>query len=419
MYHKIKHPKTALLAAACGLALPFAASAVEFTADFHGYVRAGTGHTTNSGSQQCFKLNGAETKYRLGNECENLAELDFQKNIAEFADGSVLSAETMAILQNQYGHKQTFRISDGHGASRLAQAYIKWGNIPWLNEGHLWAGRRYYKRHDVHINDFFYWNPQGTGIGIEDVGVGDGPLKLSYFFSRQDHADQSLFISKHDLRMEGIPTNEGGSLSVGVNYYQTTGAVPGGDAGMALTVEHQQDNGLGGRNVVAVQYGKASGIGMASTGDPTFNAGLTKDSDRFRLVEMFDWQSDRLGGQATAVFQRTSHPGLPDREWISIGVRPVYALSDQMKVALEVGRDQVDTGAGGKPELTKATLALAWAPRGTNWNQRPEFRVYYTQANWNTAAQMAAGPGDALSTTGAFGTAKHGGNFGVQIEHWW
>jgi len=413
----IKHPKTALLAAAISLALPFAASAVEFTAEFKGYIRAGTGHTTNSGSQQCFQLFGAETKYRLGNECNNLAELDFSKNIAEFTDGSVLSAETMAILQNDYGHKQTFRISDGHGSSRLAQAYIKWGNIPWLNDGNLWAGRRYYKRHDVHINDFFYWNPQGTGIGIEDVGVGDGPLKLSYFFSRQDNADQSLLISKHDLRMEGIPTNEGGSLSVGVNYYQTTGAVPGGDAGMALTVEHQQDNGLGGRNVVAVQYGKASGIGMGSTADPA----LTKDDTRYRVVEAFDWQGDRLGGQATVVFQRTSAPGVPDQDWTSIGVRPVYALSDQVKVALEVGRDQVDTGiaAAGNPELTKATLALSWSPRGTQWNQRPEFRIYYTQANWNTAAQAAAGAGTALSNTGAFGSAKHGGNFGVQIEHWW
>jgi len=415
---KIKHPKTALLAAACSLALPFAASAVEFTADFHGYTRVGTGHTTESGSQQCFKLEGAATKYRLGNECENLAEFDFQKNIAEFTDGSVLSAETMAIISNNYGHKQTFRMSDGNGYARLAQAYIKWGNIPWLNEGNLWAGRRYYKRHDVHINDFFYWNPQGTGIGIEDVGVGDGPIKLSYFFSRQDNADQSLFISKHDLRMEGIPTNEGGSLNVGVNYYQTTGAIPGGDAGMAVTVQHQQQNAVGGRNVVAVQYGKAAGIGLGGTAV----LASSKDNTRLRVVEAFEWQGDRLGGQATAVFQRTSFPGAtPDEEWTSIGVRPVYAFSDQIKVALEVGRDQVDTGtpAGGKPELTKATIALAWAPRGTNWNQRPEFRVYYTQANWNTAAQLAATPDSTLSDTGAFGTAKNGGNFGVQIEHWW
>jgi len=415
MYSKIKHPKTALLAAACSLALPFAASAVEFTADFHGYMRIGAGQTTESDTQQCFKLPGAETKYRLGNECENLAEFDFQKNIAEFADGSVLSAETMAILANDYGHKQTFRISDGNGYARLAQAYVKWGNIPWLNEGNLWAGRRYYKRHDVHINDFFYWNPQGTGVGIEDVGVGDGPLKLSYFFSRQDNVDQSLFISKHDLRMEGIPTNEGGSVSVGVNYYQTTGAVPNGDAGMALTVEHQQDNGLGGRNVVAVQYGKASGIGLGGTADPA----LTKDDTRYRVVESFDWQGDRLGGQATAVFQRTSLAGGGDIDWISIGARPVFALSDQVKVAFEVGRDQVDPGSSDKRELTKATLALSWSPRGTQWNQRPEFRVYYTQANWNRAAQLAADAGDPLSTTGSFGHTRHGGNFGVQIEHWW
>jgi len=418
MFYKIKSPKIALLAVACGLALPFSASAVEFSANFNGYLRAGTGQTTEGDTQQCFKLNGAETKYRLGNECETLTELDINQDIAELADGSIISAEVMGIFKNNYGHKMTFSKSDGHGASQLAQAYVRLRNIPWLNDGGLWAGRRYYKRHDVHISDFFYWNPQGTGIGIEDVGIGDGPLKLSYFFSRQDNADQRDnigLVSKHDLRMEGIPANPGGSLAVGVNYYQTTDNAPGGDAGWALNIEHQQQEFLGGHNVIALQYGKASGINMAGTADPA----LTKDNNRFRLVEAYDWQFGAFGGQATAVFQRTKAPGAPNQEWISLGVRPVYALSNEFKVMLELGRDQVDDGLGNKPELTKTTLAAAWSPNGPKWNQRPEFRVYYTHAEWNKDAQAAATAGDALSTTGSFGTARHGGNVGVQVEYWW
>jgi len=415
-YKKIA--KVSSLTALCCMLLPPSVSAEEFSVDFHGYTRLGAGHTSQSGSQKCFQLQGAAAKYRLGNECENLAELDLSKDVVTFADGSVLSGEAMAILQNEYGHKQTFRRRDDHGSTRLAQGYVSWRNIPWLNGGALWAGRRYYKRHDVHINDFFYWNPQGAGAGIEDVGIGDGPLKVSYFFSRKDNVDQRWYVSKHDLRLEGIPLNPGGSLSLGGNYYRRDSSTPDADAGWAMTVEHQQQGFLfaGGRNVFALQYGKGSGIGLAGTEDPA----LSRSNSRSRVVEAFDWQAGRLGGQATAIFQRTRRAGsVPNENWTSFGARLVYALSDQFKLAAEPGRDQVKPGGGSKAYLNKATLAASWSPNGPDWTQRPEFRLYYTHANWNRAAQSRAVAGTALSDSGAFGRARHGGNFGVQIEYSW
>ncbi|MGN5139590.1 carbohydrate porin [Aeromonas sp. 164P] len=45
-------------------------------------------------------------------------------------------------------------------------------------EATLWAGKRYYQRHDIHISDFYYWNVSGAGAGIE--GIQDGPGKLSF-----------------------------------------------------------------------------------------------------------------------------------------------------------------------------------------------------------------------------------------------
>lgn len=43
--------------------------------DFHGYARSGIGWTGSGGEQQCFQTTGAQSKYRLGNECETYAEL--------------------------------------------------------------------------------------------------------------------------------------------------------------------------------------------------------------------------------------------------------------------------------------------------------------------------------------------------------
>ncbi len=45
----------------------------------------------------------------------------------------------------------------------VPQAYLSADNLSILNGGRFWLGRRYYKREDIHITDFFYWNPQGLG----------------------------------------------------------------------------------------------------------------------------------------------------------------------------------------------------------------------------------------------------------------
>ena len=82
-----------LLAFAMALSTP-QVQAVEFT----GYVRSGIGGADTGGTQQCFQLPGAQSKYRLGNECEQYIELDLRHDLATLDDGSVLSVEGMAQL---------------------------------------------------------------------------------------------------------------------------------------------------------------------------------------------------------------------------------------------------------------------------------------------------------------------------------
>ena len=50
---------------------------------FHGYVRAGAGRSEGD-KQACFKLAGAGSKYRLGNECEQYAELELDQDLLKF-----------------------------------------------------------------------------------------------------------------------------------------------------------------------------------------------------------------------------------------------------------------------------------------------------------------------------------------------
>ena len=396
------------IASLCLLA-PLSASALEFA----GYLRSGVGNSLNGGKQSCFKLPGAEAKYRLGNECEQYAELELRQDVYSFDDGSVLSVDGMASLYNQYDRQLTFQ--GDNGSARLPQLYAQWSNLPGLNGGSLWAGRRYYKRNDIHISDFYYWNQSATGAGIEDVLIGG--LKYSYALSRKDNLYQENYVTRHDFNVAGFNTNPGGELELGLSYLDKPERTDA-HSGWAITAQHVQSEFLGGKNKFAVQYGEGSGTGLGYTGD--FR--LDNSSKRYRIVEFFDWQvTPRFGGQVEAVYQKDFRPDGGNQEWLSLGVRPTYAISEQFKLVTELGHDQVKS-ADGTRKLSKFTFAPTWSPKGPGFWTRPEVRLYYTYASWNAAAQRAANEfdaGSALSDSGAFGSARHGSNAGLQVEYWW
>lgn len=396
------------IASLCLLA-PLSASALEFA----GYLRSGVGNSLNGGKQSCFKLPGAEAKYRLGNECEQYAELELRQDVYSFDDGSVLSVDGMASLYNQYDRQLTFQ--GDNGSARLPQLYAQWSNLPGLNGGSLWAGRRYYKRNDIHISDFYYWNQSATGAGIEDVLIGG--LKYSYALSRKDNLYQENYVTRHDFNVAGFNTNPGGELELGLSYLDKPERTDA-HSGWAITAQHVQSEFLGGKNKFAVQYGEGSGTGLGYTGD--FR--LDNSSKRYRIIEFFDWQvTPRFGGQVEAVYQKDFRPDGGNQEWLSLGVRPTYAISEQFKLVTELGHDQVKA-ADGTRKLSKFTFAPTWSPKGPGFWTRPEVRLYYTYASWNAAAQRAANEfdaGSALSDSGAFGSARHGSNAGLQVEYWW
>ncbi|MCE1741461.1 carbohydrate porin, partial [Enterobacter hormaechei] len=54
------------------------------------------------------------------------------------------------------------------------------GVLDFAPEATLWAGKRYYQRHDIHISDFYYWDTSGAGAGIENMEVGSGKLSVAW-----------------------------------------------------------------------------------------------------------------------------------------------------------------------------------------------------------------------------------------------
>lgn len=414
--------------AALAAALPPAVQADPVSVDFHGYFRSGIGASTQGGDQVCFQLPGAPRKYRLGNECETYGELSFGSQVYKAPGGTTFRFSTMAafVLPNNLDWEQftpswreVFVEADKIGAGAFANAS-------------LWAGKRYYDRHDVHINDFYFWSNSGPGAGIENIDVGVG--RLSYALRRNGEAGTTPPASAaerqligHDLRWKDIPTNPNGSLTIGLDWRKANsrdGVENTGGSGLTLMHTQKEIFG-GGYNKLALQYGKGA-IANLDHSFPSF--GAAKGDKTWRIVESVVWQPggliDNLSGMATVVYEQRDIAGTHANgdslsgKWVSFGVRPVYHFSDQVSAAVEAGYDQFKPDAGARRRLAKLTLAAQYGA-GRNFWSRPVIRAFATHAKWSSGAQAAAAPGDALSTTGAFSADTSGTTYGVQAEIWW
>lgn len=277
-----------------------------------GYFRALAGGNSASGDAACFMLPGAQTKYRLGNECEIYGELLLGQQLAKLSEGEILRASIMFKAFQPTATRAL--VSNNRLDTAVVQAYVAAERLPVLGGGGVWAGRRYYKREDIHITDFFYWNPQGLGAGIEDVPFAG--VKLSYAVFRQDNEDQPRDATRHDIQVRGLKANEGGELAFGLSLIPHADDVAGGDSGWSLSVQHQQNKLLGeGWNKLALQFGAGPGTGLGGTGALS----NTSDVKRWRLVDsLYAQMTPQLGGMLTAVYQKDeSNTG--GQTWQSLG----------------------------------------------------------------------------------------------------
>ena len=418
---KVKYPARTILAA-----VMLAVAQNGAATDFNGYFRANTGSNSAHGGQVCFGLAGAQSKYRLGNECGIYGEFMFGQEVARTDDGAVFNAHVMLSVNNTYASNSSLgnnnaNTANGGGETGLPQIYLSADKLPELGGASFWMGRRYYKREDIHIIDFFYWNPSGVGAGLENLPLGGSDMKFSYALLRSDTAtttqNSNDAATRHDFQLRGLNVNTGGSLEFGLSVITADSSAANRHGGSMFTLQHRQANAFAkGENKLAFQYGTGAGVANGDTGS-TANG---SDVHRMRVVEgLYSQLTDSLGGQVVAVYQKdTAYDVSLANVWTTLGGRVSYGLSTHIKLLADIGQDRVVPSSGATRRLTKGTVALALGA-GAGYYSRPELRFFYTRANWNAAARDAAAAGDALSTTGVFGNTTSGSTVGFSAESWW
>ena len=110
----------------------------------------------------------------------------------------------------------------------MPEAWAEIGNVfaaqPSLK---FWGGSRFYRRQDIYINDFFFYNMSGSGGGFEDLELPFGKLALAWIGNGA--AKRSLFL---DIAALPDPNNLAGfsKQSFDLSLYDVS--VPLGQSGI-------------------------------------------------------------------------------------------------------------------------------------------------------------------------------------------
>lgn len=366
--------------------------------EFHGYSRGGPVLSYEDNIKGGLSLGGDLQKYRLGNEGDYGIEVDIIKNFE-------------AAGVNWKVHYMPGKW--GSGSVSTNQAYVEMSGLSFAPQAKFWAGQKRLRIQDVHIVDNFLMNyGDYQGAGVTDIGLGGAKLGVGVFTG--DTFDQKMAAGTKATRINAdiseIATNPGGKLRVLLTAVNGSGQVAG-NTGYGASVSHNQSDFLtkGMNHTLFLQ----TSSGHARI-DGEFEAidGVTAGKKVTRIADSLNWQIGAFGGQTMVGYQinRDDLTGVTTKD-TSIGARLSYAVSKNFKILGEAGTTYRKTPTGDQ-KLSKFTIAPTLSIGPDFWS-RPELRLYYTRANWNTAAAAAN-----ASTFGAGGKTARS-IVGVQYEVWW
>ena len=420
--------------------------------DFNGYFRAGYGRDNQGGPQPAFQAPGAFSKYRLGNEAETYGELIFGKNwyVPDMfspnapsrtdgtPDGPIARAQVRVAFYDPYGNSG----SSSSFQTSLPEAWAEIGNVTAAQpEMKFWAGDRFYRRQDIHINDFFFYNMSGAGGGVEDYETSFGKLALAWI---GNGAQSGIYSS--DIAVEPDLKNQAGfsKQSFDLSLYDLDVPWGKGEFGLVFATENSGKNALGqkapdsrgvaltfihthekflsddGVNTFSLQLGNGaaktftSGYETTATTNGTYIIPDQPHSWRFRATESFVAQPwSHFSVSPAAVYQYTDYDNSQGNvQWLSAGVRPIYHFNDFFSLALEPGVDHViDSGIDRSGTLCKLTLAPQ-VSLGNKFFSRPVLRAYVTYAAWTDSFKGEVGGNDFMNDTSGL-------TWGMQMEVWW
>ncbi len=413
--------------------------------DINGYFRAGYGRSDSDGPMAAFGAPGV-AKYRLGNEAENYGELAFSKTFypaGAFSGGKVMSDnDPVAHMVYRMAIFNPYANYGSASATEFSSPEI-WGSlgnvIPNMPDASLWAGSRFYRRHDLNINDFYYWDMSGGGGGIEDVAVGGGKFALAWIGDGSESAiyaslgeptpDNLAGFSKSSFDLRYYDWNFlGGTGEVGLVYATASSGVDSSGSqaddaeGVALSLL-RTDKGFAdpdSLHTTAVQIGNGpaktftSGFDTFTDSTGTYIRPDPDDSWRVRFTDQVVINPvDCFSLGSALVYQYTDYgDGAPEQQWASGGVRPIWHFNEVFSLAFEGGMDWISgTSFTGGGSVTKLTLAPQ-VSLGDTFFSRPVLRAFVTYAAWSDGLEGKVGGADYIDST-------DGWSWGLQMETWW
>lgn len=407
---------------------------------FYGYMRAGFGVGDDGTSQERFQAPGTGAAYRLGNEADTYIETGFSYyHVDEERDSDSPIFGTHFMVAYNTLEKNTETESN----TALRQVYVTAKNvIPGQPDATLWGGQRYYRRHDVHMNDFYWLDMSGYGGGIEDYDLGFAKGSLAWIGGTTDDftgTDQIIpddlettDKNNFDVRLNDIDLGIGmGNVWLNYAHYKFDDGTNSNSSEDGFAVGFWLENQLGenGTNTAIIQYGTGvaanfnsfspftQGLGNILTDDPDpvvkadYDAG---DQSRLRIMDVIDYTfTDKLSMQAVAIYQEDDLGLKNDSEitWYSVGIRPVYDFTDLYGIAFEAGYDYSELQDGTDGSLAKFTIAPQITP-DIGFFSRPAIRLFFTYAMWSDEYE-----GDIGGST--YNNDTSGISYGVQVESWW
>jgi maltoporin len=337
------------------------------------------------------------------------------------------------------------------------QAYVQAHNVLVPNLD-IWIGARLYRKQDIHIADYFYFNSlPSQGLGAMYKGLDTAVLittGASPFYQVDMNAGQpmpstpdmarrlrTMFVAQYALpiglrssfvqglgEIHVVPQSRKGDIEAPPN-------VNPADYGWVAGAKLHLDLGGENFNSTSIRYGSriANGAASGRSTYDTFGApavdGTYKGAAGVEFVEHFGVQFGRtlaLNGYGTLHWDKGARdaPAMPDqapdtRLDYAVGIRPVVYLHPQFHLMAEAtfqARKDQDRAQG---TATKLSIVPTIVPSGKEDGEpsvwaRPHLRLIYTFGHYNDAA-VAQLMSPYLKTVGP----THYAHFlGVRAE-WW
>lgn len=405
----------------------FSQNSFALTYDLEGYLRSGVGTNSKGGDQVCFNNPGTPAnEFRLGNECSTYGELGWRllHINGKHQDAPFFKTQILFAFAPE-GHTNW---EGANGANPLAvrESYFEGGNFggtPYT----YWAGKRFYRENDLHMNDWYYFaDMSSNGAGMGHIPFLNAKLHLAWLREVSETTSDigAHGVTVYDVRLKEIKFSRKNMGFLWLGYATAPG---GGDNSNNKTYESSKGYLAGfflesalpsGFNHFAIMYGKGLLDDFNVFGSPALESGSVahkeqEKSNKVRMVEHVTYDlTSNLSFHASTSLELRDNGSVNNNKttWWNVGVQPMYFISDNHQIVGVLGTSVVDSEGEAPRRLTRFTIAPQ-VSAGRNIWARPAIRLFYTRSWWSTSNRGSVG-GD------TYAGETSGGSFGVQGEVW-